>query len=248
MNRFFKSTRTAFFAGVILLAPLGITLLVFSWLVENIGGRFRDYFFFYLPDTLLDRANLVLLWNLLATVLVLVLVTLLGFLSRYFIGRYIIMIAERIVRTVPFANSVYKTVKQIADTFSLQKRAIFQQVVLVEFPRPGTFALGFLTNRAKGEIQERTNENLLNVFLPTTPNPTSGFLLMFSAEEVTELDMSVAEGMKVIISGGALVPSWSPELGRKVDTAISIPTGPAPHRSPGSPGEEAPTTETPPST
>ncbi len=248
MNRFFKSTRTAFFAGVILLAPLSITLLVFSWLVENIGGRFRSYFFFYLPDTLLDRANLVLLWNVLATVLVLVLVTLLGYLSRYFIGRYIILITERIVRTVPFVNTVYTTVKQIADTFSLQKRAVFQKVVLVEFPRPGAFALGFLTSQAKGEIQERTNENLLNVFLPTTPNPTSGFLLMFSANEVTELDMSVAEGMKVIISGGALVPSWSPELGRMVDTPISIPTGPAPHPAPGSPGEEKPDTETPPST
>jgi uncharacterized membrane protein len=248
MNRFFKSARTAFLAGVILLAPLSITLLVFSWLVENIGGRFRSYFFFYLPNTLLDRANLVLLWNVLATVLVLILVTLLGYLSRYFIGRSIILIAERIVRTVPFVNSVYTTVKQIADTFSLQKRAVFQKVVLVEFPRSGSFALGFLTNRAKGEIQERTNEELLCVFLPTTPNPTSGFLLMFSANEVTELDMSVAEGMKVIISGGALVPSWDPELGRTVVAPVSIPNEPTPHRAPGSSGEEEPNPEAPPST
>jgi uncharacterized membrane protein len=232
MNRFLISARTAFFSGVVLLAPLSITLLVFSWLVEKIGGRFRSHFFFYLPDQLLEKANLLVLWNLLATILVLILVTLLGYLSRYFIGRYVILFAERIVRTVPFVNSVYTTVKQIADTFSLQKQAIFQKVVLVEFPRSGTYALGFLTNRAKGEIQERTKENLLNVFLPTTPNPTSGFLIMFPADQISELDMSVAEGMKVIISGGALVPVWNAELGRDVAKPISIPTGPAPQPAP----------------
>ena len=123
MNRIFKSARTAFFSGVILLAPLGITLLVFSWLVEKIGGRFRSYFFFYLPDQLLEKANLVLLWNFLATVIVLILVAMLGYLSRYFIGRYVIRIAERVVRTVPFVNAVYGTVKQIVDTFSTQNSA-----------------------------------------------------------------------------------------------------------------------------
>jgi uncharacterized membrane protein len=223
MNNFLKSLRTAFFAGVILLAPLSITLLVFSWLVENIGGRFRSHFFFYLPDTLLERANLVVLWNLLATVMVIVLITLLGFLSRYFIGRFAIGLAERIVRTVPFVNAVYATVKQIVDTFSTQNRAVFQEVVLVEFPRPGVYALGFLTNRVKGEIQDRTKEDLWNVFVPTTPNPTSGFLVMIPANQVTELRMTVAEGMKVIISGGALVPAWDPELGRDVPTTIHPP-------------------------
>lgn len=229
MNSFFKSLRTAFFAGVILLAPLSITLLVFSWLVENIGGRFRSHFFFFLPDTLLERANLVVLWNLLATVMVIVLITLLGYLSRYFIGRFAIVLAERIVRTVPFVNAVYGTVKQIVDTFSTQNRAVFQEVVLVEFPRPGVFALGFLTNQVKGEIQGRTEEDLWNVFVPTTPNPTSGFLVMIPAKQVKELHMTVAEGMKVIISGGALVPVWDPELGRDVPTTINTPTAkPAP--------------------
>lgn len=223
MNNFFKSLRTAFFAGVILLAPLGITLLVFSWLVENIGGRFRSHFFFYLPDSLLDKANLVVLWNFLATVMVIVLITLLGYLSRYFIGKFTIGIAERIVRTVPFVNAVYGTVKQIVDTFSTQNRAVFQKVVLVQFPRPGVYALGFLTNRVRGEIQARTKEDLWNVFVPTTPNPTSGFLVMFPVDEVKELRMTVAEGMKVIISGGALVPEWDPELGRTVEPLITTP-------------------------
>ncbi|MEZ5276295.1 MAG: DUF502 domain-containing protein [Opitutaceae bacterium] len=233
MNTFLKSIRTAFFAGVVLLAPLGITLLVFSWLVEKIGGRFRTYFFFFLPDTLLDRANLVILWNILATVMVLVLITTLGYLSRYFIGRYAIRIAERIVRTVPFVNALYASVKQIIETFSSQNRAVFQKVVLVEFPRKGVYALGFLTSRTKGEIQVRTQAEILNVFVPTTPNPTSGFLVMFPSEQVTELSMSVSEGMKVIISGGALVPVWNPELGRSVETPITTP-----HQAPPPPSDE----------
>ena len=234
MNTFLKSVRTAFFAGVVLLAPLGSTLLVFSWLVENIGGRFRTYFFFFLPDTLLDRANLVILWNILATIMVLVLITFLGYLSRYFIGRYAIRIAERIVRTVPFANALYASVKQIIETFSSQNRAVFQKVVLVEFPRTGIYALGFLTSRTRGEIQDKTQSEIVNIFIPTTPNPTSGFLVMFPSDQVTELSMTVSEGMKVIISGGALVPVWKPELGRSVPTPVTTPdqTPPRPSDEP----------------
>ena len=122
--------------------------------------------------------------------------------------------------------------KQIVDTFSTQNKAVFTKVVLVQFPRPDIYALGFLTNEVKGEIQEKTSDFLWNVFVPTTPNPTSGFLVMFPDSEVMELDMTVGEGMKVIISGGALVPVWNPELGRNVATPISIPTGPAPHQAP----------------
>jgi len=248
MNRFLKSIRAAFFAGVIFLAPLGITLLVFSWLVENIGGRFRRNFFFFLPDSLLEQVNLVILWNFLATLIVLILISILGYLSRYFIGRYLIRIAERIVKTVPFVNAVYLTVKQIVDTFSAQKRAVFSKVALVEFPRPGIYALGFLTDRVKGEIREKTDSDLWNVFVPTTPNPTSGFLVMLPENQITELDMTVGDGMKAIISGGTLVPAWKPELGRKIGSLISTPPGPDSHRTPGSPKSEHPDAAPPSST
>jgi uncharacterized membrane protein len=248
MNRILKSARAAFFAGLIVLAPLGITLLVISWLVENIGGRFGSYFFFYLPDPILDKANLVILWNLLATLMVIVLIAMLGYLSRYFIGRYFIRIAERVVRTVPFVNRVYGTVKQIVDTFSTQNRAVFTQTVLVEFPRPGIHALGFVTDRVKGEIQQRTSAELWNVFVPTTPNPTSGFLVMFPKSEIIKLDMTVGEGMKVIISGGALVPVWNTELRQNVDTPISIPTRPSRDQASAPPEDEKPRANLPDST
>ena len=108
---------------------------------------------------------------------------------------------------MPFINTVYRTVRQIVDTFSAQKKAIFQEVVLLEYPRKRCYALGFLTSTARGEPQNMTGEHIVNVFIPTTPNPTSGFLLMLPEEDITHLKMSVADGMKLIISGGAVVPN-----------------------------------------
>jgi uncharacterized membrane protein len=107
---------------------------------------------------------------------------------------------------LPFINSVYRTVKQIVETFGRQKKAVFQEVVLLEYPRKKSYVLGFLTSKAQGEPQAVTGEEIVNVFIPTTPNPTSGFLLMIPQEDITRLDMTIAEGMKLIISGGAVVP------------------------------------------
>ena len=118
-------------------------------------------------------------------------------------------LADRALGAVPLINSVYNTAKQIVQTFSTQKRAVFQKVVLVQFPRAGTFAMGFLTGQAAGEIPARADAGTLtNVFIPTTPNPTSGFLLMLPYNDVIPMQMSVADGMKTIISGGAVTPAF----------------------------------------
>ncbi|TVR51068.1 MAG: DUF502 domain-containing protein [Puniceicoccaceae bacterium] len=222
-SRVLKSIRTAFLSGVILLAPLGVTLLVFGWLVERVGGNFRDYFFFFVPVHLLEQSNLQILWNFLATLIVLVLVTLLGYLSKYVLAKSLWSLGESILRNVPVINAVYNTVKQIVDTFSTQNRAIFSKVVLIQFPRPGAYALGFLTNRAKGEPQGRTKEELWNVFVPTTPNPTSGFLILLPRREITELDMTITDGMKAIISGGAVVPAWDEQAQAEIPRLATNP-------------------------
>ncbi len=133
-----------------------------------------------------------------------------GLVSRYFLTAYFGRATERIINNIPGVGTVYRTVKQIVDTFSAQKRNIFEKVVMVEYPAPGTFVIGFLTNRAKGEVQARTGEELWTVFIPTTPTPTSGFLLFYPQHKVQELDMSVGEAMKLIISGGTVVPPWPP--------------------------------------
>ena len=135
----------------------------------------------------------------------------LGYGSKLFIGRWILNRFEHLLDRVPFINTVYRTVKQIVDTFSKQQKAVFQEAVLLEYPRKRCYVLGFLTSEAKGETQKVTGEEILNIFVPTTPNPTSGFLLMVPKEDITRLNMSVTDGMKLIISGGAVVPPESDE-------------------------------------
>jgi uncharacterized membrane protein len=198
------SLRNAFLSGLLLLAPLAVTWLVFSWLFARVGGSFRPLFEPYLPSSL---QSLALLWDVLATIAVLVIITTLGYLSRYVFGRYFGGLAERFIQSIPGVNTVYNTVKQIVDTFSTQHRSLFTKVVLVEFPRKGVYTIGFLTNKARGDLQTKVSEELWSVFVPTTPNPTSGFLMMLPKQEIIELDMSVGEGMKMIISGGTVVPS-----------------------------------------
>lgn len=192
------------------MAPIGITFFVFNWLVIKIGGSARDQLLFFIPEELISKEGLGMLWNTLATIIVLLLITMLGFLSRYFVAKFLWGLGERFLNNVPIINTVYTSVKQIVETFSSQNRAVFQQVVLIEFPRPGVYALGFLTGDAKGEIQQRTDKHMRNVFVPTTPNPTSGFLVMIPEEDLTVLDMTVGQGMKVIISGGAVAPAYPP--------------------------------------
>jgi uncharacterized membrane protein len=219
------SVRNAFLSGLLVLAPLAVTWLVFSWLFDRVGGGFRRYFFFFVPDTLLDHAALTVVWNVLATVIVLVMITALGYLSRYVLGQYFGGLAERFIQSIPGVNTVYNTVKQIVDTFSTQNRNLFSRVVLVEFPRKGIRSIGFLTGRAKGEPQARTGEELWTVFVPTTPNPTSGFLLLLPKNEVIELEMSVGDGMKMVISGGTVAPPW-PAGGSRAPVPADIPPPP----------------------
>ena len=204
MNRVsITSVRNAFLSGLILLAPLAVTWIVFSWLFEWVGGGFRPVYLLLLPKSL---AQFTILWDILATIIVLAMITVLGYLSRYVFGQYFGGLAERFVQNIPGVNTVYNTVKQIVDTFSTQNRNLFSTVVLVQFPRAGVYTIGFLTNRTQGEPQARLGEELWTVFVPTTPNPTSGFLLMIPPREIVELEMSVGDGMKMVISGGTVIP------------------------------------------
>jgi uncharacterized membrane protein len=217
----FSSVRNAFLSGLLLLAPLAVTLMVFFWLIEAVGGRVRPLYDRFLPDSL---AGIPFFWDFLATGIVFVLITGLGFLSRYFFGKYLLGAAERFIETIPGVNSVYGSVKQIVQTFSSQNRNIFSKVVLIEFPRPGVHVIAFLTNKAQGEPQAKTTEEVWTLFVPTTPNPTSGFLVMIPRKDIVELDMSVGDGMKFVISGGAVVPPWP----QKADpVAIQNPPEPA---------------------
>ena len=205
----FATLRNAFFSGLLLLAPLVVTIWAFGKIIDMVGGTFRPFFFFFVPAWLRDRPSLGLVWDILATLLVMVLVTVFGYVSRYFLGKYFLSVGERAIQSIPGVNSVYNTVKQIVETFGGSNRNIFSKVVLVEFPRKGVHSIGFLTNKAQGEAQAHTTAEVWTVFIPTSPNPTSGFLVLFPRDEITELEMSVGDGMKMVISGGAVTPPWS---------------------------------------
>lgn len=201
----FTSARNAFLSGLLLLAPLVVTIWAFTYIIGMVGGSVRPLYNQYLPESL---RSIPFLWDVLATVIVVILITLLGFVSRYFLGKYILGVGERFLQTIPGVNSVYGSVKQIVQTFSSQNRNIFSKVVLIEFPRRGLYAIAFLTNQTQGEPQARTKEEVWTVFVPTTPNPTSGFLIMVPHKDLVVLDMSVGDGMKFVISGGAVIPPW----------------------------------------
>lgn len=201
----FISFRNAFVAGALLLAPLIVTVWAFSKIIEIVGGTFRPIYQNYLPETL---QHIPFFWDFLATIVVLLLVTGLGYLSQYVFGKVFLSMGERAIRRIPGIGPVYNSVKQIVATFGSQNRNMFNKVVEVEFPREGIWSVGFLTNKTQGEPQVATGVECWTVFVPTTPNPTSGFLLIVPKEKVRELDMSVGDGMKMIISGGAVVPAW----------------------------------------
>lgn len=205
----YRRLRNAFIAGLVLLAPLGVTYFVIDFLRSKIGSRVTAM----IPQNILPpdirRLPIVDFGLDMAAVLIVVLaITLLGFFSNYFLGKVVIMGTERVIDRVPFINAVYRTVKQIVETFSKQQKAVFQKVVLTEYPRKGVYVLGFLTSEARGEVQEKTGAEVVNVFIPTTPNPTSGFLLMVPRDEVIEMDMTITDGMKLIVSGGAVSPPY----------------------------------------
>jgi uncharacterized membrane protein len=126
-------------------------------------------------------------------------------------GRTLVRMGERLLSRMPVVRSVYGTLKQIFETILAQKSRSFREVVLIEYPRRGLGAIGFVTGPTRGEVQARSEDELVNVFLPTTPNPTSGFLLFVPKRDLIHLDMSIEEGIKLVISGGIVTPSMEQE-------------------------------------
>ena len=218
------SLRNNFLAGFFVLLPFAVTIAVVQFVLQKIGGGPSQLLYEFVlqkydllkatgdqdfEEYLKNNVGYGYLLSFISLAVICLVIAILGFFSRYFIGRFFVNLTDRIVGTVPLINTIYKTAKQIVETFSTQKRAVFQKVVLVQYPKEDSFAIGFLTGEADGEIPAKADcGKLYNIFIPTTPNPTSGFLLMVPAKDVTMLDMNVGEAMKLIISGGAVIPEW----------------------------------------
>ena len=185
--------RNYFIAGVVVLIPIGFTLYLSKVLIgissnlipKNINPNH------YLP---FDIPGIEILISLL-------LITLVGGLSLSFFGRRILKLIDDLFKRIPFLRTVYSAIVQMTETFS-KKDDNKKSVVLIEYPRKGVWAVGFATKENTGEMADKTNKKLINVFVPTTPNPTSGFLLMFPIEDVIYLNMSFEEASKFIVSAG----------------------------------------------
>jgi uncharacterized membrane protein len=200
------SLRHAFLTGLLLLAPLVVTVWAVFKIIDVVGGSFRPVFAKLMPARLQEFS---LVWDASATVVVFALITLFGYISHHFFGKYLLELGERVVLGIPGLSTVYSSVKQVVATFGTQNRNLFSKVVLVQYPRPGIWTLGFLTSKTQAEVQARAELELWSVFVPTSPNPTSGFMLFLPPEDIVELEMSVGDGMKMVISGGGVVPEWS---------------------------------------
>jgi len=216
LKRFISGFRNSFLTGVVVIAPVGLTV----WLVWTVIG-WVDGFVLpfvpsqYQPEELLKailgedvRVNI----RGLGVVFFLVFTTFIGWIAKGLLGRTFIRSAENLVNRMPVVRSVYSGVKQIAETVFAQADRSFEKACLIEYPRRGIWAIGFISTAAKGEISKRagSGQKMQSIFVPTTPNPTSGFLLFFPAEDVIELDMSVEDAAKLVISAGLVYPEDLP--------------------------------------
>ena len=201
------SFRKAFISGLLLIVPLVVTVWAFVSLISFTGQVFGPALTALAVDAgLKDSTFVSIAAALIGTLLVVGLIALLGYVSRYVVGEHLLGILDRFAMEIPGVSTVYGTVKQIVSTFGRQGGSSFSKVVLVEFPHRGVWTIGFLTNKACGELQSALAGERWAVFVPTTPNPTSGFLLFAPRAEIVELEMSVGDGMKMVISGGVVVP------------------------------------------
>lgn len=203
----FAWLRGRFFAGMVIALPVVVTFLILQFLIGEIDRRVVPLLPAALkPETYLNYA--VPGFGLIVLVLFL---TILGAIATNLIGRSVISLADRILGRLPIIRSVYSAFKQLVEVFANSNTEQFSECVLIEFPKPGTWCLGFLSSPARGEVRSALGPGFIGVFVPTTPNPTSGFLMYIEASEVVRLDMTVEEGAKMILSAGLVVPEHLPK-------------------------------------
>ena len=207
--------RGYFLTGLVLLLPAMITLALVKWFFGTVASL-TDFLLFFLPRHITHaddgKGPMYWYWSLVALMLAAWLVSMAGWLTRYYIGKRMISWLDTLMMRVPLLNKVYGTVKQVNEAFTASKKTSFKKVVLVEFPRQGIYSVGFVTSEQHAEAQAKTKEKVVCVFVPTTPNPTSGFLVLVPEDKLTKLDMSVADGIRYIISLGSVSPDYQAEI------------------------------------
>ena len=208
---FLGKLRSWFFTGLLVTAPVLLTLYI-TWLVVDVldsqvinllPSSWRDFSILSVP-----LFGQIPGFGLLIGVII---ITLIGAIAAGFLGRWIIKLGEKILNKMPVVRSIYSAFKQILETVLASQSDAFRDVVLVQYPREGLWVIGFVTGVTKGEVQDSIPATTVNVFIPTTPNPTSGFLLFCPKEELVYLKMSVEQALKLVVSGGIVTPETLPK-------------------------------------
>ena len=190
--------RNYFIAGVLVLIPIGVTVYLTLFFIKIFSK--------ILPQEINPNNYLPYSIPGLEIVISIIVITVVGWLSLSFLGKKLVKFVNDIFKKIPFLRTVYSAIGQMTQSFAQNRKSKKKSVVLVEYPRKGSWAVGFATQENTGEIASKTNKDLINVFVPTTPNPTSGFLLMFPKDEIIYLDMSFEDASKFIVSAGTSNP------------------------------------------
>tara|TARA_Y100000590_G_scaffold470759_1_gene669578 strand:+ start:17255 stop:17863 length:609 start_codon:yes stop_codon:yes gene_type:complete len=200
-----KKIRSYFLTGLIIAAPLAITIAVTWWFINKIDAIFTPF----IPKTLIIDTHLPFSVPGVGLIIGFVIFTFIGFLTANFLGSGFLKFGESILNRAPVIRNIYKGLKQIFQTIFTENGRTFAKAGIIEYPRKGVYAICFISTDTKGEILKKigsNKKNYLSVFLPTTPNPTSGFLLFLPEEDVKILDMSVEDAAKLVISAGLIMP------------------------------------------
>jgi uncharacterized membrane protein len=198
--------RTYFLAGILITAPIGLTIYL-AWLMISFVD---DRVFSVLPPRYNPETYLPFSIPGIGLILAAVSLTVIGAITAGFVGRLFRRLSEAVLNRLPVVRSVYSAIKQIVETVFANQSAAFREVVLIEYPRRDAWSLGFITGTTQGEVKANLKRELVNVFVPTTPNPTSGFLLFVPTDDIIRLTMSVEDGIKLVISGGIITPPDQP--------------------------------------
>jgi len=208
MKKILKFCWDNFLAGVVVILPITITIFFIRFLVIKLNSIMLNPVALWLSPVILEKEQGLFFAKVVVFLAAILIVIFIGLMTRVLIVRRFFTFAEKLLFKLPMVNKIYGAIKEISNAFLGNRGSGFKRVVLVEYPRKGVHTIGFVTSEEKSSLQESVGgKDLINVYVPTTPNPTSGYLVLFDKEDVIDLDISVEEALKVVISAGAITPA-----------------------------------------
>lgn len=202
--------RTVFLTGFLVTLPIALTFFILNFLFSNLDALSPIFtHWLILAGAPLPKGYRI---PFLGVIMTFIIVFFIGALTTNIFGKKLLHLWETIVEKIPFVRRIYKGTKQVVSSFTSVDTKSFTKVVIIEFPRKGLHAIAFVTGKTRGELKNLTSENHINIFVPTTPNPTSGFIIFVDPSEIIELDMTIEEGIKYVISGGLVTPEDAHKL------------------------------------